>query len=56
MEQREILNRLAATECQLGDLGKHQLQVIYSAQFKIKFSARIAGDMTPQGHFSGLVK
>lgn len=56
MEQREILNRPAATECELGDLGKRQLQVIYSVQFKVKLSAGIAGNMTPEGHFSVLVK
>lgn len=56
MEQREILNRLPATECEFGDLGKRQLRVIYSAQFKVKLSAGIAGNMTPEGHFTGLVK
>lgn len=56
MEQREILNRLAATECELGDLGKRQPRVIYSAQFEVKLSAGIAGNMSPGGHFSGLVE
>lgn len=56
MEQREILNRLPAVECELGDLGKRQLWVIYSAQLKVKLSAGIAGNMNPGGHFSGLVK
>lgn len=56
MERPEILNRLAATKCESGDLGRRQLRVIHSARFKVKLSAGIAGNMTPERYFSVMVK